>query len=111
MWPGAVFMPWSEGPPTNPGWTSAVDQVLSRVRHPSFSPELAEKLVHGLSRRRLRRLWSETSRMLSTTMKDETRLNLVVFRDHLLRELERHDSSAAAACARADARARRAGRS
>ena len=95
--------------------TSAVDQVLSRVRHPSFSPEIAEELVRGLSRRRLRRLWSETSRTLATTMSDENRLNVVMFRDHLLRELERHDPSAAHSCARADAKAgvrgRRADRS
>jgi hypothetical protein len=110
-----MWMPWPEGRPSNVGRTSAVDHVLSRVRHPSFSPELAEELVRGLSHRRLRRLWSETSRILATTMSDETRLNVVVFRDHLLRELERYDASAAHFCARADARAgvrgRRADRS
>lgn len=65
--------------------------VLSRVRHPSFSSAVAERLLHGLSRHQLRQLWDESSTLLETPVDDGIRLALVVLRDHLLRELERTD--------------------
>jgi hypothetical protein len=111
MWVSGVWMLWPERPPASAPRPSAVDLVLSRARHPSFTPELAEELVSGLSRRRLRRLWSETSRMLGTTMGDAIRLNVVVLRAELLRQLERQDPAAVEACTRSDLRARRDGRS
>jgi hypothetical protein len=108
IWPGH----WPASASRRP---SPVDVVVSRVRHPSFTPEGVGDLVRALSRRQLRRLWSETSRLLSQELSDAIRLNVVLLRDQVLRELERHDVAALRDCARTGrpraVRRRRAGRS
>jgi hypothetical protein len=102
MWSGAAWMMWpGQGPvPVSPR-PSTSDRVLARVRHPSFGPEVADQLVRELSRRQLRRLWVESDRLLGQPLPDDTRLNVVVLRDHLLRQLERLDPSAVLVCDRA----------
>lgn len=116
MWPGGVPILWpGSWPASVPPRPSKVELVLSRVRHPSFTPEVAEKLVRDLNRRQLRRLWTETTRLLAEPLSDELRFSLVVLREHVLSELERHDPGAMSDCARRDrsvqVRERRAGRS
>lgn len=107
---------WQPPRPANaPRRPSTVDLVLSRTRHPSFSPELAENLVADLSRRRLRLLWEATTRQLREPLSHAHRLTVVVLRDQVLRELERHHPAAFEACVRSargqTVRRRRAGRS
>ena len=76
------------------------DLVLSRARHPSFSPALAEHLVAPLSRRQLHRLWQMTGNLVDTELSQDVRLNLVVLREHVLARLEDLDPRALATCAR-----------
>src|SRR4051794_16551536 len=64
------------------------DHVLSRVRHPSFPPEQVPALLGELSRRRLRRLWRETTLALDEPLDESAHVNLVVLRAHLLDRLD-----------------------
>ena len=116
MWSGGVLMFWAGNwPASGPPRPSMVDLVLSRVRHPSFTPEAADELVRDLTRRQLRRLWTETTGLLAEPMSDELRFRHVVLREQVLSELERRDPGAMSVCARRDrsvlVRWRRAGRS
>ena len=108
IWPGQ----WPASVSRRP---SPVDVVVSRVRHRSFTPEAAEDLVRDLTRRQLRRLWSVTSRLLSEERNDAIVYNIVLLRDQVLHELERHDPAALRDCAQAGRartfRRRQAGRS
>jgi hypothetical protein len=94
MWPGL--------PVSAAQRPAKVDVVLCRVRHPSFAPELADGLVRGLTRRQLRRIWAATTGMLGMPLSGALRLNVVVLREHALRELERHDPAAVRTCTRSD---------
>jgi len=58
------------------------------VRHPSFTPDVAEGLVRDLSRRGLRRLWQETGRLLEGSLDEDVRLHVVVLRQRLLDRLD-----------------------
>ena len=108
IWPGQ----WPANVSRRP---SPVDVVVSRVRHRSFTPEAAEHLIRDLTRRQLRRLWSETSRLLREERSEAILFNIVVLRDQVLGELERHDPAALRDCARVGRaralRRRQAGRS
>jgi hypothetical protein len=81
-------------PPADvPPRPSALDRVLSRTRHPSFSAVVAENLVRALSRRQLLQVWDETTTLLGQPLAVELRLNVVMLRDHLLRRLDVVDLS------------------
>ena len=86
MWTYPGWPVWAAAQP--PRQPSAVDLVLARVRHPSFTPDLADELVRSLSRRALRRLWNETERILEETSDDEMRFRVVVLRERLLDQLD-----------------------
>jgi hypothetical protein len=62
--------------------------ILARTLHPSFSTDLAERLVACLSRRELGQLWDDSTRLVGQSIPDEVRLNVVVLREHLLGRLE-----------------------
>jgi hypothetical protein len=66
---------------------STRDRVLARVRHASFTPDLAEKLVTELSRRQVRLLWRDTTRLLGSPIEDDLRLKIVLLREQLLDRL------------------------
>jgi len=84
LWPGG----WrTRVPPSR----SDVDRTMSRLRHPSFTPDVAEEMTRRLSRRQLRRLWAETTMMLDTPLRADVRLHVVLLREQILHELERHD--------------------
>ena len=101
MWTGGAMWMWPAPRPTSsPRRPSTVDLALSKTRHPSFSPELAENLVAELSRRQLRLLWDATGRQLREQLSHAHRLNVVVLREHVLRELERHHPATFEACLR-----------
>ena len=76
-----------------PPLPSALDRLLSRTRHPSFSVVVADSLVRDLSRRQLLQVWDETTALLAQPLAVELRLNVVVLRDHLLRRLDGVDRS------------------
>ena len=88
--------------------------MLSRVRHPSFTPEVADELVRDLT---VGSCSASGGDHASARRADQRRLrfSLVVLREHVLSELERHDPGALSVCARRDrsvqVRERRAGRS
>lgn len=98
MWPAMWMGPY--GPVDLPRQPSVRERVLSRTRHPSFSAEVAERLVGELSRRQLVRLWDETTTQLGNPMPVDLRLNVVVLRDHLLRRLEDLDPEVVEVCLR-----------
>jgi hypothetical protein len=86
MWTYPEWPLWGSAQPA-PRRPSAVEQVLSRVRHPSFTPDVADELVRNLSRPALRRLWKATERILEETSDDDLRFRVVVFRERLLDQL------------------------
>jgi hypothetical protein len=86
MWTYPAWQLWA-AEPARPRLSSA-EWVLARVRHPSFTPDVAEELVRDLSRRGLRRLWKETGRLLEGPLDDEVRLHVVVLRERLLDRLD-----------------------
>jgi hypothetical protein len=98
MW-AAMWM-WPGGPFDLPRQPSVRDRVLSRTRHVSFSAEVAERLVHELSRRQLVQLWDETTTLLGQPILVALRINVVVLRDHLLRRLEAFDPEVVEVCLR-----------
>ena len=87
MWTYPVWHLWADAQPA-PYQPSATELVLARVRHPSFTPAVAEHLVRELSRRDARRLWKETGRLLEETLEDAMRLRVVMLREHLLDRLD-----------------------
>jgi hypothetical protein len=87
MWTYPAWHLWMAAEPARPR-ISGTEKVLARVRHPSFTPAIAEELVRGLSRRALRRLWAETGRLLEGTLDDDERLHVVVLRQALLERLD-----------------------
>jgi hypothetical protein len=98
MW-AAMWM-WPYPPAAVPRRPSAQDLILSRTRHPSFSAEVAERLVRELSRRQVIQVWDETTTLLGQPLPVDLRLNVVVLRDHLLRRLEGVDPEAVEICLR-----------
>ncbi|HEX5086423.1 MAG TPA: hypothetical protein VFV89_01360 [Nocardioides sp.] len=66
---------------------------MSRVRHPSFTPDQLGDLLRGLSRRQLRRLWRQSAAALKTEMGDDVRFNVVLLREQLLNRLDQLGSS------------------
>jgi hypothetical protein len=86
MWVYPDWHLWSSAraPQDRPGTR---DRVLARVRHASFTPDLAEKLVTELSRRQVRLLWKDTTRLLESPIGDDLRLKLVLLREQLLDRL------------------------
>jgi hypothetical protein len=88
MWAHPGRNQWRAGPPP-PRAPSRREQVLARVRHPSFTPDLLDDLLRDLPRRQLRRLWRESGRLLDQARLDDgARLNLVVMREQLLDRLD-----------------------
>lgn len=88
MWHGGMPLFWyGQWPASVPPRVSDVDLVLSRVRHPSFTPAMTDVLVRDLTRRQLRRLWTRTTGLMAQQITDELRFSLVVLREHLLNEL------------------------
>ena len=98
MW--AAMWLWPYRPADMPRPPSTPERVLSRTRHPSFSADVAARLVRELSRRQLVQLWDETTTLLGQPLPEELRLNVVELRDHLLRRLEVVDPRAAEVCLR-----------
>ena len=98
MW-AAMWM-WPYQPFDLPRQPSVRDRVMSRTRHASFSAEVAERLVHELSRRQLVQLWDETTTLLGQPIPVALRINVVVLRDHLLRRLEAVDPEVVEVCLR-----------
>ena len=86
--------PWPVGPQPAPPRVSTADRVLSATRHPSFSPDVAVRLVHGLSCRDLHRAWASSNRALADASGPQIRLAIVILRAELLRELEVRDPAA-----------------
>jgi len=83
MWAYSEWYRWAgaQAPQQPPGRR---EQILSRVRHPSFTADQLEDLLRGLSDRQLLRLWRQSGRLLDTTLDDSARLNVVVLRERLL---------------------------
>jgi hypothetical protein len=83
MWAHPEWHLWAgaQPPPRPPG---RHEQILSRVRHPSFVSGQLDELLRGLSHRQLRRLWRESARQLDSTIPDDVRLNIVLLREWLL---------------------------
>lgn len=93
MWAYPQWNVWGDGPPPQRK-PSSEELVLARVRHPSFSPDLAEQLVRAMSSRQLRRLWAKTNSLLEGNLADDVRFRVVVLREQLLDELDRRDATA-----------------
>ena len=98
MW--AAMWLWPYRPADVPRLPSARERVLSRTRHPSFSAEVAERLVRELSRRQVVQLWDETTTLLGQPLSVELRHNVVLLRDQLLRRLEDVDPELVQVCLR-----------
>jgi hypothetical protein len=83
MWAHPEWIAWigAQPPPRPPGQR---EEILARVRHPSFTPELLDEMLRGLSRRQLRALWKDSSRLLDTPLPDDMRFNLVLLRERLI---------------------------
>jgi hypothetical protein len=86
MWTYPGWPLWADLPPASKR-PSAAELIMSKVRHPSFTPEVAERLVSELPRRQLRQLWKETGRVLEGDLADEERFHVVVLRERLLDRL------------------------
>jgi len=67
----------------------ARDRVLSVVRHPSFAPEIAARVVDGLSWHDLRDIWDVSDKAVRASQQPREMLSFVVLRDALLQEMER----------------------
>jgi len=88
-------MGWTgPSPRPTPRASTARERVLARVRHPSFSPEMAGELLDGLGRRQLHRLWADTGAELGRPLPLATRCAVVALRDHVLRRLDEVDPAA-----------------
>src|SRR4051794_20196751 len=87
MWmaPGWPVWPAQQPPPPRP---SQRDRVLSRVRHPSCTPEQVDGLLRGMSSRQLRRLWVESTELLLGPLEPEVLANVVALRANLLDRLD-----------------------
>jgi len=90
MWAYPAWNLWAGAQPQQrpPGRR---EQVLTRVRHPSFTPDQLDNLLRGLSRRQLRRLWRESASLLDTVLEDGTRFNVVLLREQLMNRLSEAD--------------------
>jgi len=86
MWTYPAWSLWAAAEPARPR-RSGTEWVLARVRHPSFTPEVAEELVRDLSRRGRGRLWKESARLLEGTLENDVRFRVVVLREQLLDRL------------------------
>ena len=87
MWTYPAWNLWAAAEPARPRRSEAA-WALARVRHPSFTPDVAEELVRDLSGRGLRRLWKETDRLLEGPLEDDVRFRVVVLRERLLDRLD-----------------------
>ena len=90
MWPATLWVGWP-GPMVRvpPAGPSRTDLILSRTRHPSFTPAVARDLVDPLSRRQLRRLWRSSGRLLEgRDLSCTHRLHLLVLREQVLDRLD-----------------------
>ncbi len=97
MWAHPAWNQWAGARPS-PQQPGPRERVMARVRHPSFTPELAEAVVRDLSRRHVRLLWEETARLLASPIDAGLRFNLVLLREQLLdRELRAEMRQARAA--------------
>jgi hypothetical protein len=97
MWAYLEWNLWAGSqPPQRPPGRRV--QILTRVRHPSFTHQQLDDLLRGLSRRQLHRLWRESASLLDTALDDGTRFNVVLLREELLDRLServrlpRHDA-------------------
>ena len=86
MWPGPRPGPWPVGPEPNRIPVPTADRVLSTTRHPSFTPDMAVRVVHTLSWHDLQQVWASSTRALAEASQPG-RLALVILRDELLREM------------------------
>jgi hypothetical protein len=66
----------------------ARDRVLSVVRHPSFAPEIAGRVVEGLSWHDLQEVWDVSDVAVRSPQRPRDMLSFVILRDALLREME-----------------------
>jgi hypothetical protein len=66
----------------------ARDRVLSVVRHPSFAPEIAARVVNGLGWHDLREIWDVSDKAVRSSQRPREILSFVVLRDALLQEME-----------------------
>jgi hypothetical protein len=90
MWAYPQWNVWGNGEAPQRR-TSSEELVLARVRHPSFSSDLAEQLVQAMSSRQLRRLWSMSNRLMERELENDVRFRVVVLREQLLDEIDRRN--------------------
>ncbi|GAB3262413.1 hypothetical protein [Nocardioides dilutus] len=64
------------------------DRVLSVVRHPSFAPEIAARVVDGLSWHDLQSIWDVSEKAVQATQPPREMMSFVLLRDALLGEME-----------------------
>lgn len=88
MWMEPAFHMWAAGQVQQPGGPCRRERVLSRVRHPSFSPDQVDDLLRGMSRRQLRLLWVESAELLHGQLDTTALANIVAFRSELLERLD-----------------------
>jgi hypothetical protein len=79
--------------------------ILSRALHPSFSADLAARLVACLPRDELEQVWDETTKLVGQPLPDDARLNVAMLRDQLLRRMEQDRPRALERCLRTGPRA------
>ena len=89
--PGGQVWPARRPPPPGPGRR---DRVLSRVRHPSCTPDQVDSLLEGMSRRQLRRLWAQTTEVVREPLEPAVLANVVALRANLLDRLDPDTPSA-----------------
>jgi hypothetical protein len=86
--------------PVAPRRPAARVLILSRVLHPSFSAELAARLVASLPRDELERVWDETTKLVRQPLPDDARLNVAMLREQLLQRMEQVRPRALERCLR-----------
>ena len=86
MW---AYPAWNQGAGARPSQPQPGprERILAQVRHPSFTPEVAEAVVRDLSRRNVRLLWKETAGLLDSPINAGVRFNIVLLREQLLDRL------------------------